>query len=718
MSIVDTSVALAALGLPTSGDALDGRILSHAKPDLTALLVNRMAEVEADSAFAVTSDQPTITNSTGIDEPTLVGEPSEITQIARSGSVVTADTPVPHRLAVGDYVYIDGVVEDGTVGSEVNAYGGKRMVTAVPGLRSFTFTAGNTVAATPITSGLSYRRRPILIRAESSAFTYSLPRSLMVPPSSTPDWGRGLQMLRPKPPLAPNNFTPWHVEFVCEQASFEFVYYRYGYRIWVDGIPVSAKKTTVDSSYPFAYTKCVFNQARRRLIRIEFSLASSFVGVWVNDPASIGAPPETLRPRAVAFGDSFGEGTGAVDNLNGMYHILCRRLGWELHNMSTGSTGITTNGGTAGKYKYIDRLENDLRPYRADIVLVFASVNDAGNITVENSQALFDRIRLISPSARIIGLGPLFPKVQVPEEYLVSAANFKEACRSRAIPCIEGGIGLDGGPIWLTTANRSTYYAGTAATASAALSGAAVGAVSVTNAGDGYDIHHGAPAVSFSGGGGSGAAASAVMNYAVTDIQVLKGGAGYTSAPTVELKCGATAISRIAGGAIEAITVTNEGGNYFVAPTVTISGDGVNAAAHAVIEGGRVIRIEIDNNGSGFTAAPTITLRESTTMATATATVTNGAVTALTITNAGSGYTSCPRVIMTGGGGQGAEAVAHIAGTVQSVNVTAGGTGYTSAPSVAVAHPHNSPGDDTHPKTNGHQLIAEHFAAGIEQLAG
>lgn len=52
-------------------------------------------------------------------------------------------------------------------------------------------------------------------------------------------------------------------------------------------------------------------------------------------------------------------------------------------------------------------------------------------------------------------------------------------------------------------------------------------------------------------------------------------------------------------GQILGIAITNGGTGYASAPTITISGDGVNATATAVISGGAVVNIKMDSNGSG-----------------------------------------------------------------------------------------------------------------------
>lgn len=66
-------------------------------------------------------------------------------------------------------------------------------------------------------------------------------------------------------------------------------------------------------------------------------------------------------------------------------------------------------------------------------------------------------------------------------------------------------------------------------------------------------------------------------------INVLTGGTGYTTAPTVTIGAdgggaGATATATISGGAVTAISVTNPGGGYYRQPTITISGGGGTGA--------------------------------------------------------------------------------------------------------------------------------------------
>jgi len=77
-------------------------------------------------------------------------------------------------------------------------------------------------------------------------------------------------------------------------------------------------------------------------------------------------------------------------------------------------------------------------------------------------------------------------------------------------------------------------------------------------------VYTSTPSVGITGGGGTGATATAVVtNGRVTAINVTAGGTGYTTAPTIAITggggTGATAVATVAGGVVTGITVTNTG---------------------------------------------------------------------------------------------------------------------------------------------------------------
>ena len=178
--------------------------------------------------------------------------------------------------------------------------------------------------------------------------------------------------------------------------------------------------------------------------------------------------------------------------------------------------------------------------------------------------------------------------------------------------------------------------------------GSSVSSVTVTNLSlNGKYVS--APTVSFSGGGGTGATATANIDPAtgkVIQIDVTDTGSGYSSEPTVVISAvginaagtaaqGSTATatasgSNISGGALTgSLTITDGGSGYSATPNVTISGgsgDPTGATANVTIVNGQITDITL-SGGSGYTSAPTVDIADPT-----------GVV--VTVTTPGSNYDS------------------------------------------------------------------------------
>ena len=141
-----------------------------------------------------------------------------------------------------------------------------------------------------------------------------------------------------------------------------------------------------------------------------------------------------------------------------------------------------------------------------------------------------------------------------------------------------------------------------------------------------------APSVSFSGGGGTNAAGTAVLD---------------------------------AQGKVSQVVITNSGSGYSSQPTVTFGDVGVSGQATVA---------------QGSTASASATL----------ANVSAGALTGtLTINDGGSGYSSNPVVSISGGGGSsaGVTVTPTITDGVITAIAVSGGSGYSSAPSISIAAP-------------------------------
>lgn len=221
-----------------------------------------------------------------------------------------------------------------------------------------------------------------------------------------------------------------------------------------------------------------------------------------------------------------------------------------------------------------------------------------------------------------------------------------------------GGAGpvvvLSNGGSGYTSVPTVTAYGGTGTgwTGVATIANGSVVAVTTTNPGTGYSPSD-QPQLAFSGGGSDdGAQMTSTLGAGGIDhVQLISGGAGYTSAPTVSFTggggSGAAATATVVDGVVTAVVLTNRGGGYTSTPTVGFSGGGGSgAAAVAALDAEGVISITVINGGSGFVGTPTITfLGGGGTGAAGTAVMSGGSIVAVTLTAGGTGYTTPPTVV-------------------------------------------------------------------------
>jgi hypothetical protein len=133
----------------------------------------------------------------------------------------------------------------------------------------------------------------------------------------------------------------------------------------------------------------------------------------------------------------------------------------------------------------------------------------------------------------------------------------------------------------------------------------------------------------------------------VARINIINGGQGYTSPPTITLSSesgnAATAICTVLNGVIQEVIITTTGAGYSSAPTVTVETD-------------KVTKLIVDTFGSGYLTAPTVTISGggASSQAEVVPTMDNNGVVALEfaldgedLPIVGSGYTSDPIVTIT-----------------------------------------------------------------------
>jgi hypothetical protein len=256
--------------------------------------------------------------------------------------------------------------------------------------------------------------------------------------------------------------------------------------------------------------------------------------------------------------------------------------------------------------------------------------------------------------------------------------------------------------------------------------------IRVTAGGSKYSM---APTVTISGGGGTGATATAFISKGVvTSVTIVNPGSGYTSAPKITFSGGGgKGAAAVATLTAPNITVTMTGfaiDNGNAGPGIAANGSGggirVNSNASLTLDNMTITANSAAADGGGVAmsnvlGAPWTLALSGTTLSgndagakgggiytdgAGTLTVTGGTITGNTsvlggggvdldsapngqvfgvaITKSGSGFTSAPTVKFTGGGGSGAAGIATIAGgKITAVTITNPGSGYLTAPTVS-----------------------------------
>lgn len=166
-------------------------------------------------------------------------------------------------------------------------------------------------------------------------------------------------------------------------------------------------------------------------------------------------------------------------------------------------------------------------------------------------------------------------------------------------------------------------------------------------------------------------------------------GSGYTSAPAVAASAGSSSWTAIVGGAVSGtVTITAAGTSYAYPPVLTIAAPpagGVQATAICTISAGAINAVTVIDQGAGYTAIPIITVTNDPrdtagSGGVLTAALTgSGTITALLCTGHGTAVTAVPTLTFTGGGGSAAAATAVMCFTATGFTVGTAGAGYGNA---------------------------------------
>lgn len=274
------------------------------------------------------------------------------------------------------------------------------------------------------------------------------------------------------------------------------------------------------------------------------------------------------------------------------------------------------------------------------------------------------------------------------------------ATATYAAPGVAGAIGsltlVNGGAgFTLAPTLAISGGGGSGATATATLRGTTVLTLTVATTNASFtDV----PAVAITGGAGAGATGIALLTHTtVASVTIDAGGTGYTGATCtfaapvdqngnlIPGGVAATGTVSLSGTAVSSISVTGAGSGYINRPTVIISGDGTGATAHAVLTGTSLASLVLTGTGADYTTPPAVTITGGGGAATATSGLAPTTIASVALGSAGSGYTA-PVVALSGGGGSGASVTAAlVSGVLSTVTITLNGTGYLVAPVVTVS---------------------------------
>lgn len=356
--------------------------------------------------------------------------------------------------------------------------------------------------------------------------------------------------------------------------------------------------------------RLTFPTAAPRKFKFELSNTNGFSLVRVPEGESISKPDTTLK-RVIVLGDSFTQGTGVTNGhiWTGWASRLSHKFPtWDVWASGAGGTGYR-NSGPAGQFKIFDRLQSDCIDFKPDMIIWALGINDtrsdlyASNGVYSEARLCYSTVKTALPNCTQVVFGPWWNFAGPTADATAVHEQLRTAAADEGLVFIPT---LDLPGRWIQANNRESYHPTIAARGVVTRNGNTLESIAVTNGGRGYQAR---PAVSFSGGNGSGAVAIANMDGRIESVSLLASGNDYTS-PSIRILGGggegATATATVNEGKITSITILSQGTGYTAQPIIEISdptGRGAKAVAAYALQ---VVSVTINQAGSGYTTTPTV----------------------------------------------------------------------------------------------------------------
>ena len=259
---------------------------------------------------------------------------------------------------------------------------------------------------------------------------------------------------------------------------------------------------------------------------------------------------------------------------------------------------------------------------------------------------------------------------------------------------IDGGKGYSETNPPTVVVESPTREGGTPASIKATVTDGAVTDLEVLNSGSGYTF---TPRVTFRQPGGAKVAPVQIQSGSIIgNISITDAGQGYTTPPTVYIDppTGQNPINAVAtttlnaDGTIASVEFVNRGQGYEVAPKIIIVNPTGAQIKNVLVDGdGRIVNIELLNGGSGYDDIPSVYIVDDRrdplgnyiggNGATAVASIFNGQITDISVTNFGSGYSPdiLPKIVIQDPP-QAKASVTVAQGGITGFEVISGGEGY------------------------------------------